>query len=166
MAQEWYDLYVWEQFFDSYPIKTMLELGTGHGGMTLFLALQCYQRGIGFHTYDNVSSFNFGNPLAKVLEIEKNFHNVDIFGAGADHISQMLAEAPRPLAIFFDDGDKPKEWRIFAPKTVPGDFCIVHDWGTEFKEEDTGGVAVSKIMVKECEVRTPGRWKAMWFQRT
>jgi len=164
MAQSWPDLLIWEYFFNLYNIKTFIELGTGHGGLALFFALQCYQRGIEFHTFDNVKSFNENDALPKVIDLAGSFHHVDLFKEGYPIISTIISECRHPMAIFFDDGDKPREWRTFAPLTRKGDFCIVHDWGTEFKEQDIGAVPVARIMGKVSDARPDG-WLSMWFQR-
>jgi hypothetical protein len=166
--QTWADLGIWEEFFNTYPIRTFIEFGSGYGGSTLFFALQCHQRGIQFHTYDNQRNFNVDAGLHGLLGTKNTFHNINIFGEAAGEsqsIGAIIDTCTKPLAIFFDDGDKPREWKVYAPRTSPGDFCIVHDWGKEFKESDIGGVKVEQIMVKQCESRPPTDWKAMWFVR-
>jgi hypothetical protein len=165
MSQEWADLYIWETFFKDHPIQTFIELGTGTGGMSLFFALQCYQRGIKFHTFDNQTFFNFGNGLSGLMDLRGAFHFWDLFSVdGHEKTASIITNCQRPLAIFFDDGDKPKEWQHYAPLTNPGDYCIVHDWGTEFFEKDLGGVKVERILEKLSDAR-PAGWKAMWFKR-
>jgi len=165
MSQEWPDLWIWETFFNENPIRTFVELGTGVGGMTLLFALQCYQRGIEFHTFDNQTFFDFSHGLSALLNIRPRFHFVDLFSReGINQMTEIIALSPHPLAIFFDDGDKPHEWRLFAPLTSPGDFCIVHDWGTEFLDKDLGDVAVERILADLSDAR-PAGWKAMWFKR-
>lgn len=165
MAQAWPDLLIWEALFNQYPMRTFVELGSGHGGLALFFALQCYQRGIEFHTYDNQWLMPFDEPLPKLMGLKDKFHFVDIFNDGKDGIVRLLQDCPRPLGIFFDDGDKPREWATFGPLTRPGDIIAVHDWGTEFKEADIGSLPVVRILGKLADKR-PSGWKAMWFQRT
>lgn len=165
--QTWDDIGIWEKFFYTYPVKTLIEFGSGYGGMTLFFALQCYQRGIDFHTYDNQTVFDPTTGLHGLLGTKAKFHNVNIFGTEgfeSQAIGALMDSCPRPLCIFFDDGDKPREWKVYAPHTQPGDFLAVHDWGTEFKEGDIT-VPVERIMVRECEGRPESDWKAMWFVR-
>lgn len=165
LQQEWQDLFIWEKFFALHPVATFIEIGTGHGGMTLFFALHCKQRGITFHTFDHQGFHNFGTELGKLLGLESAFHFVDVFSdAGQTQIVQILNSAPHPVAVFFDNGNKPREWKLFAPHTLPGDYCIVHDWETEFKPEDVGDVKVDKILMQYCDARIAG-WKSMWFKR-
>lgn len=165
LMQEYQDLLIWEHFFDEYPLKTFIEFGSGYGGMSLFFAMQCHQRGIQFITFDHEKYINLDTPLSTLLDLRGKFRWKNIFAdESISEIQKLISESMRPLGIFFDNGDKPREWRTFAPYTIPGDFCIVHDWETEFKQEDIGNVSVEKIMQPECDARIPG-WKAMWFKR-
>lgn len=167
VATTWEDFGIWEAFFNTYQVGTIIELGTGHGGLSVFFAMQAHQRGLEYHTYDNILSFNINSGLPALLEMKKNFHNADIWDK-ADEIVHIIGNSKRPIVMLFDDGDKPREWRTFAPHLAPGDFCAVHDWGTEFKPSDIGSVGVTQIMTAMCEARpqTPNGWYTMWFQRT
>lgn len=164
MDQEWVDLMIWEEFFKAYPIKAFIELGTGMGGMSLFFALQAYQRKFFFHTFDNQKWMDFDNGLPKMLVLKDVFHHVDLFKEGYEQIAWLIENMPHPIAIFFDDGDKRREWKEFAPLMHPDDFCVVHDWGNEFFQEDTGDVPVERIMTDLCDKR-PAGYQAMWFKR-
>lgn len=169
LQQTWEDIGIWEIFFRTYQVRTMIEFGSGHGGLSLYFALQCRQRGIQFHTYDNQRNFDVDSGLHGLLGLRDTFHNVNIFGEAGNEspaIGALIESCPKPLAIFFDNGDKPREWRTFAPHTSPGDFLVVHDWGTEFKESDIGDVRVERILANYCDSRPASDWKAMWFVRT
>lgn len=163
MDQEWADINIWEHFFVENPIKTFIEIGTGNGGLSIYFALQCYQRGIQFHTFDNQNWIDYDEPLPASLRMKQAFHHIDIF-SDADQVISVIENSPKPLAIFFDDGDKPREWRMFGPHTAPGDYLIVHDWGTEFFPSDIGNIPLERILVELSDAR-PNGWKAMWFKR-
>ena len=163
--QHWDDLFIWEKFFNDYCPRTFIELGTGMGGMALFIASQCRSRGIQYHTFDNNAWINLDGALASMLNIRGSFHLVDVFSDKCiNQIAALIDNSPHPLAIFFDDGNKPREWSIFAPKLLAGDYCIVHDWGTEFAENDIGNVPVERILTTQIDARGDG-WKSMWFVR-
>lgn len=166
MQQEWQDFTIWEEFFRSYPVKTFIELGTGNGGFSLYLALQCFHRGIQYHTFDNQKTFEFGAGLIADLISHGayRFYFGDIFREMKPILADLIATQPKPLAIFFDDGNKPLEWATYAPLTKNGDYCIVHDWGTEFLPENMGMIPFVPVMKELCDARGPG-WKAMWFRR-
>jgi len=165
MMQEPQDLVIWDKFFETCKIKTFIELGTGHGGATLYFGLQCHARKIEFHTFDNIQSTDFSMTVEQEIELGKSFKCIDIFSdEGKTLIGQLIENSPKPLAIFFDDGNKPREWKTFGPLTKPGDYCIVHDWGTEFNESDINGLPVERILTEESDARGKG-WKAMWFKR-
>jgi cephalosporin hydroxylase len=169
MAQNWQDLLIWEQFFNEEPVRTFIELGTGHGGMSLFFALQCHQRGVKFWTFDNQRYMHFERGLSSLLNMSEAFHCVDILTddgptPGLGIVRNVIATSERPLAIFFDNGDKPREWRTFASQTIPGDYLIVHDWDTEFHAGDIGDTPVMRLLEGPSDARGDG-WKSMWFRR-
>lgn len=166
MSQEWADIHIWEEFFKTYPVKTVLEIGTGHGGLTTYFALQCKQRGMVFHTFDNGHWFDgIDSPVPAMLGIEKSFHFVDVFtDPGKSEIESIIAHSPKPLLIFFDNGNKPREWAMYAGLTNRGDFLAVHDWGTEFSAPDIGQVPVEYILQDLAQSR-PNGWFAQWFKR-
>lgn len=164
MDQEWQDINIWEEFFKNFPIKTLIELGTGNGGMSMYFALQCYQIGAKFHTFDNQLWIDFDKPIPAFLNMRTAFHHVDLFEGGGQHVKEVLAVAEHPLMLFFDNGHKAREWQLFANLTEPGDYLAVHDWETEFFPADIGDVPVERILTELSDARLPG-WKAMWFKR-
>lgn len=166
IMQEPQDLVIWDKFFEKYPVKTFLEFGTGHGGSALYFGLKCHKLGIEFHTFDNIQSTDFAMPIEQEIGLAKSFHLMSIFDdAGKSFVGNLITTSKKPLAIFMDNGNKPLEWAMYGPLTAPGDFIAVHDWDTEFKPSDIGGLSVERILTKESDSRGPG-WKAMWFQRT
>lgn len=166
MSQEWADINIWEIFFRENEVKTIIELGTDNGGLSMYFALQGYQRQIYFHTFDNQKWIDFSKGLPKMLRMENIFHHVDLFSReGIEQVSNLIRTMPHPLVIFFDNGDKPREWGLFAPMTSPGDFLVVHDWGKEFNKDNVGEIPVERILVRECNARPKSGWKSMWFKR-
>ena len=49
------------------PARSLIELGTWHGGMALFLALQCRGRGMDFTTFDRADLVGDRWPLIEAL---------------------------------------------------------------------------------------------------
>lgn len=164
MDQEWIDLLLWEEFFKNFPIKTFIEIGTGMGGMATYFALQCHEYGIKFHTFDNQRWIDFDHGLPALLGMKTAFHHIDIWDDKGKEVAETIVGSAHPLAIFFDNGNKPKEWRWFSIFAHVGDYLVVHDWGTEFLPKDVGDTPVERIMVELSDSRPRG-YQAMWFRR-
>lgn len=148
-GQAWDDLLLWERFFNLYQARAVFELGTGGGGLALFLALQCYQRGLGFATLDSQDWFD-KKGLPALLKM--NCYSIDLWHGGVEIVKGFIA-AHYPVCLFCDDGDKPREWATLGPELKPGDFIAVHDWEVEFKPENIGILPVKMIMREECEAQ-------------
>lgn len=156
------DFVLWEKLLNQYDdITTLVELGTLHGGFSLFLWMQCIQRGIDFGTFDIKEQEQIKNQvdrgimqsaceskLGKFLEIEKRCHIGDIFADLRDTVIAKLSVAGRVL-LYCDNGKKPLEVATFSPYLKSGDILVVHDWGTEFTQNDLPGNAVS-LLDEEC----------------
>lgn len=164
MDQHWMDLFIWEKFLNGNSIKLLIEFGTGYGGMSSYLALQCAQRGIRFMTFDNVGSVAWNSPVTELINLRNAFHEKDIF---TDEIKSLVANSinlfGHPVCLFFDDGDKPREWRTFVPFTAAGDYLVVHDWGTEFKDGDVTG-AVTRLY-ESAQYDKRDAYMTAWFRK-
>ena len=144
------DFGLWERFLNRHPVYGIVELGTGCGGFTHFLALQAYNRGARFVTVDH-KDFLPDRPLTELLGLRERFRLLNIFTVeGHAALEREIATLPRPRLVFCDDGDKPREFREFGQLLEPGDYIAVHDWGTEFQPEDVCG-QVEMVMGRECE---------------
>ena len=132
-TQYWTDLALWERFLNSCSeIKAVIELGTEECGLSLFLALQAYQRGMEFRTFAHQWVDNLRTALARLLRLEEHFIRGNLFSeAGGELVKLLHGGLPHPILLFCDDGDKPRELREFVPHLLPGDYVGVHDWGTE-----------------------------------
>lgn len=155
------DLFLWEKFLNEHDIKTLIEFGTGYGGMTTYLALQCFQRGIKLVTLDNITSVDFNKPAAKLLNLREAHLCKDVFSDdGINLVVNSLALHGHPACLFFDDGDKPREWKTYEPRVAVGDYLAVHDWEVEFSAGDATG---SAIKLQESEPRSG--YKTAWFKK-
>lgn len=155
MRQYWADLALWELFLNAHPdIKTVVELGSFHGGMTLFLAAQTMARGQMFYTLDRDWPVALDTPLAKALDLRAVFLYGDFWKETNEQFLAILRH-PRykPLMLFVDGGCKREEFKAFVPELSEGDYCAVHDWRTEFKPEDVDPVAhlIEPVFLAECE---------------
>lgn len=123
-SQSWADFLLWERVFNAHPkLLRLVELGTGEGGFSRFLALQAETRGITFYTFDSV---DMGHGLDQ-------FERCDIFAEPGRVATRFR---PGATLLFCDDGDKPREVATFAPLLGIGDLVVVHDWGDEIALRD------------------------------
>jgi len=153
VTQYWVDLALWEVFLNRCPdVASIVELGTEQCGLSLFLALQSYQRGMEFRTFDHKRSDNLTTPLARHLRLEECFILGNLFGEAGRKLKELLnGGLPRPILLFCDDGDKPRELREFVPHLRAGDYVGVHDWGTEIGQADVDMAALEPLWWDEWE---------------
>lgn len=125
-AQILADYWLWEALLNvaQGTVSGIVELGTGKGGFSLFLAAQAQQRDLFFRTYD------IAEPACRV----PGFVRLDIY-ARAEEIGEHLARHD-PVILFCDGGNKPREVRTFSTYLSPASMIVVHDWGTEMLETD------------------------------
>lgn len=123
MAQTWSDLQLYERLLNIHPLKCIIELGTGQGGFSYFLHAQCLARGLTFHTFD----------LVDPNESVPGFSRLDIFQEVSEVVSHFQ---PGGTLLICDNGDKPRELKVYAPLLQPEDLLAVHDWGSEVVQED------------------------------
>jgi len=143
VMQRWVDFLVWEKLLNKYvELKGIIELGTGNGAFSTYLLLQCLQRGMSFHTFDTRFYAGVSDaPVAKALDLEHYFYHLDVFKEGVQRIQATLAsKSVHPLILFCDNGDKPREFKTFAPLLSSGDIIGVHDWTEEFGPIDAASM--------------------------
>lgn len=113
------DLAAWETFLHEHPMTSILELGTGSGGMSMWLSERCDS----FRTVDHTPP----------REETPGHVTMDIFDPC---VAEFVASAERPFLVFCDGGDKPGEVAHYAPLLREGDYLAVHDYGREINDED------------------------------
>jgi len=108
---------------DNKQIKGIIEIGTGRGALSIFLGLECYERGLKpLLTYDILS---IKEPkLFKLLGIK--FINRDCYHK--DSIQEMNKYIDSPILFFSDNGNKLRDFNYFI-KLLPKDSVFAsHDW--------------------------------------
>ena len=151
-VQFWSDFMLWDRFLDAFPAKRLIELGTGAGGLSTYLALECIQRGMRFDTFDiflpDVAKSNVG----KLIGLESMCHVGSLWAETGDVLRDMLIAAEHPLILFCDGGDKPREVRLFGPLLKPGDLLCVHDYHNEFDDDQVpANVHVEKVFEEQAK---------------
>lgn len=162
MKQYQADLWLWEHFFIEHPIKQMIELGTGNGGLSLFFILQSKQYDFDFITFDTKRPLALEKHIGMDLRLEYYFMQGDIFTDSNRYVIDKIQYAEYPMLLYCDNGDKPLEVATFAPYLESGDYCAVHDWGSEFLPKDVPEY-LREIFVEESEEQ---RSLTRWFIKT
>lgn len=122
-AQQWCDFYLWEAVLNTNPQLTgIVELGTWEGGFSRYLYAQARAREMGFVTFDVIE------PGVR----PHGFRKLDIYR----YPEQVAEYLQRPVALFCDGGNKPRELQVFPRLCAPDSIFLVHDWGTETLPED------------------------------
>lgn len=115
---EIFDKFFAEQYFD-----LVIELGSGAGGFSLYLA---EKHGSRFYTFDLI------NKLDKYSDVSMRLNKL-----GAHYYFENIFKSKRLLKLFntskrilllCDNGDKLKELNTFSPKLKANDVIMVHDY--------------------------------------
>jgi len=106
-------------------IKGIIEIGTGKGALSIFLGLECYERGLKpLLTYDILSPKK-GEMLFKLLNIK--FINRDYFHK--DSIKEIMEYINDiPILFMSDGGNRIKAFNYFVGLLKKGSVIASHDW--------------------------------------
>lgn len=138
-AQVLADYWLWEAVLNDQPeITGIVELGTGRGGFSLFLAAQAEARGLFFRTYD-VAVPHRRIPGFVRLDIYLNYEDV------GEHLRRH-----DPVALLCDGGNKPRELKLFSQFLTPRSVIVVHDWMTEMLPSDIPS-NVEEVYTSTCD---------------
>lgn len=111
-------------------LRSIVELGTGAGALSVVFGLWGVERGIPVHTVDKVNRHN-GRLLA---HLGVCFHEREIFTPEIGGLIDDCA-AHGPLWLFCDGGNKKLELQTYAPKLPSGSIISAHDLGVEFRHD-------------------------------
>jgi hypothetical protein len=151
-----YRLYfVLDEVFRTQPqIEKIIEIGTGCGALTTYLALWAKKRNLeSVHSFDKQSLCD----VHFLVSLDVNLFKGDVFSPDCYLYSNGLKHSP--VLLICDGGDKQREFETFAPKLKSGSIICAHDLGTEFFDEKISPevrAKVEPIMQErwmECNVR-------------
>jgi len=123
---------VYELLLTNHKPDYVVEIGTGHGTLSLYFALWAYLNDKEFFTFDNLCE---GNPdwiptdkTSKLLNsVWANRFIGDVFEEPTKQKVEHFLSRGQCL-LFCDGGNKRREVKEFAHLTLPGSIIIVHDW--------------------------------------
>ncbi len=114
-------------------VKTIIEIGTARGGLSIFFSLCLFKRKGTVYTIDIL-------PKEKILyypyfkQFNTLYLNIDSIRTDAFELIKETIKDTRTL-IFCDGGNKPAEFKLYSRSLKQNDIIMAHDWGTEIKQE-------------------------------
>jgi len=123
IEQSWSDLCILENILTTEKPDVIIELGTKRGASSLFFSLFAKTFTFDITKYDVPKSDNIVYTICDIFE------NVEEI--------KSLIDNNKKVFLFCDNGNKPDEFKTFAPLLKKGDLIFVHDYGIEIKDEDT-----------------------------
>lgn len=133
-------LYFFEHYIEFHKFEYVIEFGARDGGLSLFLAnMAAVTEQFLFHTFElykendwyNREKGGVGHWFDK-METQTDFiksFSLSVFSDEAQEIVKSNISKYKTL-LFCDNGDKPREFNMYAPLIKSGDHILVHDWET------------------------------------
>ena len=128
IQQTWPALFMLEWVItDNRDITRVVELGTGCGALTIFFGIHMSMRNGKVLTLDIIKKMEPNwHQLAKKLDI--TFEKRDVFKPITVQRVKKFIKDGRAL-IFCDNGDKKREFPLYANILKKNDLIMAHDWG-------------------------------------
>lgn len=117
IQQNEYDLVFLKYFLSNVIIDHIIELGTGYGESS-----RLFSQYAPTVTFDIVDKRLFKSTPAAFVKLDILNEPWPVFD---------LIVASGRVMLFCDNGDKPREFDLFAPYIRPGSFILVHDFPKE-----------------------------------
>lgn len=158
MQHCYYLYYIIDDIIQNNPqIKSIVELGTGYGALTIVLGLWGIKLNIPIITVDNKPEKIA--PIKSILNTLKvNILSIDQFSPEAE--KALLEFIGNNSTYFICDGaDKDWEFNKFVPLLPDKSVISCHDWLTECKPEE-----IKQIAEKYCKPYKPEEWTKLNVQ--
>jgi hypothetical protein len=144
-----YTYHVISRILEANPqVRSIIELGTGHGALTLYLRLWAARLGIEIHSFD-VNNFVKDDGAEQMFyRLGIHRHIMDIMGAEAMQLIKEIID-DKPCYLVCDNGNKPLEFATYAPLLPSRSIISAHDWGPagEIRPEDVEAVVSQQGLV-------------------
>ena len=142
----------------AHEVCSIIEIGTQQGALTTYLGLWGMRLGVPVHTFEIYPALC--EPVRPVLDALHVECHGDCFEGNL--IEEIMCE--RPTYLICDGGDKPREYRVFAPMLPVGSLVSVHDWGIEITEEDIRGVDIGLKAINQEDWQAHNVNLATWMR--
>jgi len=128
MSQSFTSLFLWEKVLSAIEFARLIELGTSNGILSLYFYLFCLNKDAAFYSFDNEKKY-IRTRAGDLLNFENTFRCCDVLKEPAA-AGNIIREEGRTV-LFCDNGDKIREFALYAPYLKSRDLICVHDWGQE-----------------------------------
>jgi cephalosporin hydroxylase len=112
-----------DQFFIKEQFDTVIELGTGNGGFTLYIAEKCNEMKADFYTFDIRRIIN-SDVISSIKQLGGVFFKEDT--NKTDRVRNFIKDGGRILVL--NDGDKINSFNIYCPLLKSDDYMFIHDY--------------------------------------
>lgn len=122
-------------------VKSIVELGTSMGAMSIYLGLWGVRMGIPVHTFDKDSfalkrQHNIDDGAKPIFDrLDIKCHWGDIFSENGKK-TVLDAVGSEPTYLYCDNGKKKDEFYYFVPRIPVGSIVSAHDWPGEIVPAD------------------------------
>ena len=136
----WYDMGAVLHILHLASIRTVLEIGVEHGGLSSVLLAYSHTMGCVYRGIDITLA-----PLHPAVAAERIDERDAWTAETVDEMRDWLAGQPAPALIICDGGDKPKELHLYAPLLREGDVMIGHDYHNEYTDAAIATVPAKQV---------------------
>ena len=141
IERKWSDIFTIDVFLADEQPSVIVELGTGSGAFSCYLATYAYLNGARFYTFDShlktvPTKRSNERAMRLIRKLGGEVHRCDIFQPATQRFIRRLIQGGPGAFLYCDDGNKPREVQTFVGDLKDGDFIGVHDYGSEVHESD------------------------------
>lgn len=151
------------ELLDEYNIDLFIELGTARGGTTL--RFHDMKQTMQVHTFD-ISNCGECQQLIEYLsnyDHRITFHKEDILTSESETLLNLLS-SPVKKMLYCDNGNKPKEIRMYSKYLSSGDLLGVHDWGKEIHPKDVNEPTRKFTKIRWSQLESLGVTTRLWVK--
>lgn len=112
-------------FFQEIHVDRIIEIGTSHGGLTMWLRVVNHHAQIISYDIREKGQFNL------IRERDVDIRIQDVFTSPAQEELTREIQKPGRTLLLCDGGDKIREFNFFSAALKPGDIIMAHDYSRD-----------------------------------